>query len=93
MAVTVKEYIPSVNEKPKVEIESDKTNHKWIVEKTEDGFIFYGVRVTSGKLPPALQCRFSTMKAAVDAVKAYEDRMTPTPRRRRDEKREEKEAS
>jgi len=92
MAVTVNEYIPNVDEKPRVEIESDKTNSKWIVSKSNDGFIFYSIHQANGKVPKELAGHFSTMRQAVNAVINYERKMKPTPTRRRDARFEEREA-
>lgn len=92
MAVTVTEIVPNINEKPKTVIESDKTNHKWIVQKSNDGFIFYEIKVDRGNVPKELQGQYSRMKHAVDAVKEYERTMDETKRRRRDKRFEEKEA-
>lgn len=86
MAVTVKEYIPNIMEKPRINIASDKFNHEFVVQPTEDGFVFYRVTVTAGNVPKELQGKFSTMSKAVAAVKEYERRAQPSKTKQRDAK-------
>jgi len=92
MAVKVDEYIPGVNEKPKLTITSDKFNHQFVIRPTEDGFVFYEIAVTRGKLPLELQGKYSTMKRALEAVTKYEASAKPSKTKQRDIKYEENHA-
>lgn len=86
MAVTVNEYIPGVNEKPRVDIASDKFNHVFTVEPAAGGFVFYRITVNKGNLPKELQGNYSRMKDAVEAVKRYERLAKPSKTVDRDRK-------
>ena len=60
--------------RPKYIVSSDKFKVKWIVRKSEDGFAFYEIVCTKGKLAKELQSKFTTSAKALDAVKSYIDR-------------------
>jgi hypothetical protein len=93
MAVNIKEFIPNVEERPRVRITSDKFKQEFLIKPTNDGFIFYEVTTSKGPLPKELSSKFTRMKEAVDAVIKYERKAKDTPTVKRDKIREERNAA
>lgn len=77
---------------PRTIIKSDKFKHEFVVEKTEDGFIFFGIRTTKGPIPKELTGTFSTMKKAVEQVLRYEAHARPSATVKVEENRKRREA-
>jgi hypothetical protein len=50
---------------------SDKFVSDFIIQKSNDGFIFFEIRLEKGTLPAALSGRYTTMRSAQKAVVAY----------------------
>jgi hypothetical protein len=71
MTISVKEYIPNINEKPRVDIHSEKFNHTFRVVPAPGGFVFYKVEVSKGSVPKQLEGLYSKMHDAVKAVEEY----------------------
>lgn len=91
--ITVKEYIPSVGEKPRVEIKSDKFNGGFNVVPAVGGFVFYEVKSVSGQVPKELSGKYTRIDDAVDAVRRYEHKHKGTAQKQRDIKRTEANAA
>lgn len=81
MTVELNEHIPTIGERPRVTITSDKFLHEFTVAPADTGFMFYEVSVPNGKVPKVLEGLFSTMKAGVQAVVEYERTAKPSPRK------------
>lgn len=92
MAVTVEERVPSLNANPEFIITSDKFNHTFKVEKSFDGFVFWKISITSGKLPKELEGLYTRSDMAIKAIKEYEHRAKPSKSVERDRKTERREA-
>lgn len=74
MTAQVTEYIPGPLEKPEVKITSDKFTGYFTVRRTNDGYIFYEIVSSNGKLAAHLQGKYARMKDAVQAVLKHEER-------------------
>lgn len=88
MAAEVNEFIPNVNEKPRVTIKSDKFKTEFTVLPALGGFGMYEVKASGGKLPQELMGRFTRMDWAVKAVLKYEYAHPGTLAVQRDKKAE-----
>lgn len=84
MVAKVTETIPKIGEKPILTITSDKFNHEIYVKPQIGGFVFYEISVSKGKVPAALEGKFTRMSKAKDAVLAYERTMPETKTVKRD---------
>lgn len=93
MAITVKEFIPSVNEKPVVTITSDKFNSGFKITPAKGGFVFYEINSTGGSTPKELSGKYTRIDDAVAAVRRYEHKHTGTAQKQRDIKRAEANAA
>jgi len=65
-------------------VSSPKFNHKFSVNKTNDGFSFFEVGVTKGKVPSELSSRYTTAYLAKDAIVTYINKSRESPSVRRD---------
>ncbi len=53
---------------------SDKLVTDILIEKSNDGFVFFEFRVTKGSVPKELSGKYSSMSRAKEAVTAYLNR-------------------
>jgi hypothetical protein len=83
MAVTVEEQIPSIHERPTWRMTSDKFASTYTVRPTRDGFVFYEISISSGKLAPELSGKYSTTGKAIECFERWEQRQTKTPAKKR----------
>lgn len=80
--------------KPKVTIsDPDKFKHDFVVHKSNDGFVFYQVSVTKGKVPKQLSGLYSRMENAVKDVVEYINHASPSATVIRDKKADLRDAS
>jgi len=93
MAITVNEYIPNVNEKPRVEIKSDKFNSGFLISPAAGGFVFYEISSQGGSTPKELKGKYTRIDDAVAAVRRYEHKHKGTAQKQRDIKRTERNAA
>tara|TARA_B110000503_G_C7084765_1_gene386777 strand:+ start:1039 stop:1329 length:291 start_codon:yes stop_codon:yes gene_type:complete len=69
--------------KPQTKIfDSDKTQISYLVRKCRDGFVFYEIIPSAGKLISKLEGKWSRAVEAEKAVLHYLKIMKPTPRTR-----------
>lgn len=50
---------------------SDKLVSDIIIEKSQDGFIFFEVKMTKGQVPTELSGKYSSIRSAKKAVESY----------------------
>lgn len=74
------------NGKPYLEVNSDLNNIKYYVHKSNDGFIFYQISQSSGKVPERLNQLFTTQVKAFDALKEHLRTAPKSKTKERDEK-------
>lgn len=75
--------------KPTLSISSPKFKGKFIIYKSNDGFSFFKVKMTVGKVAKELEGAYSTMYKAKDAVEFYINKSKASPSVRRDKTYEE----
>lgn len=75
--------------KPRFVIKTDKFKSDFIVKKSNNGFSFFEVAVSKGKVPKELEGSYSTAYIALDAVKHYVKKSKPSASVRRDKNYEE----
>lgn len=69
-------------------VTTPKTKCDYKIQKTNDGFIFYEIKVTSGSLPKILEGNYSGPDSALEVLTKYIEQMKVTDTVRRDEYQE-----
>lgn len=85
--VDIKESI--VNDKPQLTVTSDKYNGYFTVRKSNDGFSFFEISVSQGKVPKVLSGRYTGLRQAKQALVKYLESAKETKAKARDRKYEE----
>ena len=91
MTIEIKEYLDSRG-KTTLEFNTPKSKVSYFVYKTEDGFPFYGVKLSKGTAPKELAGRYTKLSWAKDAVISYLTKMPKSTTVKRDENTEAREA-
>lgn len=69
---------------PVFTISTPKSKAKYIVQKSNDGFSFFNVKLSVGETPSKLSGMYTTPEKAIHDVKAYIEGMRETATVRRD---------
>lgn len=84
--------VEPLDARPYWEVTSPKTKTVFVVSKSRDGFALYSIYVSSGKVPEALQGRYSHQDKAIAAIRNYVNNMKETISVRRENVRKRREA-
>ena len=68
----------------KYEVKSDKFNTFFTVHKSNDGFVFYEVSISKGKVPKSLSGFYTKPEIALKALKEYIRKAKPSKSVQRD---------
>ncbi len=82
--IEMKEYLDTRG-KVTLEFKTPKSKTTYFVYKTEDGFPFYGVKLSKGTTPKELSGRYTKLEWAKDAVLSYLNNMKKSTTVVRDE--------
>lgn len=74
------------NGSPMLVVTTDKANVEYYVKKTNDGFVFYYISSSSGKIPDSLKGVYTRMAAAKEELNKYIHNMSKSKTKQRDDR-------